>query len=244
MILQSNTSLGEYVHIVYLDDSKQEKNKNRFQVIGAVIVKDEIFDDLERHLGYTLHELAEQHVTGGFEEFHASDLLAGNKPFTDVKREQALAILGTAIAAVSDMGIPVIYGAVDLGKLYATNYATANPVDIAFRMCVRIVEEWFLENAHNGLGLLISDDSEKSVKNAMLNAFHLFRNRVRSSPATRGELGHLHDDMYFGDSKYSIGIQLADICTLLIGRHLAGYQDTEDLFQQMSGSVFRGEVAP
>ena len=168
---------GECVHIVYLDDSKQEKNKNRFQVIGAVIVKDEIFDDLEQHFGYTLHEVAERHVTGGFEEFHASALLAGSKPFEDVEREEAQLILSTAIEAVSAMEIPVVYGAVDLGKLSATNYATADPIDISFRICVRLIEEWFQTNEHNGLGLLISDESSNhKIKNAMQNAFHLFRN--------------------------------------------------------------------
>jgi len=142
------------------------------------------------------------------------------------------------------MSIPVVYGAVDLSKLYATHYATANPVDISFRICIEIVEDWFRENANTGLGLLISDESEKAVKNAMQNAFHLFRNRVLSSPPVRGKLEHLHDDMYFGDSKYSKGIQLADICTLVISRHLAGYSDTEDLYQQLSENIFRGSIEP
>ena len=48
----------------------------------------------------------------------------------------------------------------------------------------------------------------------------------------------------FGDSKYSIGIQLADICTFLIGRHLAGYEDTEHLYKQLSTSIFKGAVEP
>jgi hypothetical protein len=238
--------LGENVYIVYLDDSRQEKGKgnDHFQVIGAVIVNDAVFDDLEQHLGYYLYELVAPDVGEGFEEFHASDLLAGNRPFHNVKRERSIEILSTAIAALNSMDTPVVYGAVDLDKLHAANYATASPVDMAFRICVKLVEEWFSENAHDGLGLLISDESDKSVKHAMLNAFHLFRNRVISSPPTRGILEHLHDDMYFGDSKYSKGIQLADICTFLIGRHLAGYSDTEDLYQQLSESIVKSSVEP
>ena len=78
----------------------------------------------------------------------------------------------------------------------------------------------------------------------MFNAFHLFRNRTRSSPLVRGKLAHLHDDMYFGDSKFSKGIQLVDICTLLIGRHLVGYSDTEDLYQQLSENIVKSIVEP
>jgi hypothetical protein len=236
--------LGENVHIVYLDDSKQEETKQRFQLIGAVIVNDAVFNKLEQHLAYYLYELVEPDVGEKIEEFHSSDILAGRKPFEKVTRERAMQILSTAIAAVDEFHIPVIYGAVDLAKLCATDYATASPVDMAFRRCVRLVEEWFQEISPEDLGLLICDDGDKSVKSAMQKAFHLFRKRDIGSPPVRGILEHLHDDMYFGDSKYSRGIQLADICTFLIGRHLAGYSDTEDLYQQLSANIVKYSCEP
>jgi len=232
------------MHIVYLDDSKQEKARDRFQVMGAVLVNDAIFDSLEQDLAYYLYELVEPDAGEKIEEFHACDLLARSKQFAKIERARAIEILSTAVSAVDRMHIPVVYGAVDLAKLYATNYATANPVDISFRICVKLLEEWFKETSPDGLGLLICDDSDKPVRNAMLNAFHLFRNRAISSPMVRGELEHLHDDMYFGDSKFSKGIQLADICTFLIGRHLAGYSDTEDLYQKLSKSIAKFSVEP
>ena len=235
---------GANVYLIYLDDSRQEKVKSRFQVIGSVIVNDGHFDYLEQHLGYYLYELVQPDVAQQLEEFHASDILAGNKPFEGVKRERAIEILSNAVSAIVGMNIPVVFGAVDLSKLYASNYASANPVDMAFRICVKLIEEWFQEEAHDGLGLLISDESDTKVKHAMLNAFHLFRNRVIRSPPTRGILEHLHDDMYFGNSKYSKGIQLADICTLLIGRHLVGYSDTEELYQQLSANIVKYAIEP
>jgi hypothetical protein len=244
--------LGEHVHIIYIDDSKQDvKGKGRFQVIAGVIVDDQFFKTIEGYLGYVLYEQVLPHVTAGFDELHASDLLAGNKPFEAVKREQAMAILADAVELVESLPLPVVYGAIDLEKLWSTNYATANEVDMAFRICVKLVEEWFqgreAEPAFQSdanLGLLISDDSQKAVKNSMQNAFRLLRKRVVSSPPERGILEHLHDDMYFGDSKYSKGIQLADICALLIGRHLAGYSDTEDLYQRLSKHIFKSAVEP
>ena len=90
----------------------------------------------------------------------------------------------------------------------------------------------------------MSDNGDKGVKEAMLKSFHLFRNRAISSPLVRGVLEHLHDDMYFGDSKFSKGIQLADICTLIIRRHLAGYEDTEDLYQELSRSIVKHSMEP
>jgi hypothetical protein len=63
--------------------------------------------------------MAERHNHAGFEEFHACDLLAGNKPFEDVGRPEALGYFSAAIDAFVGGAIPVIYGAVDLGKLFA-----------------------------------------------------------------------------------------------------------------------------
>lgn len=235
----------EPMYLIYLDDSKQDKSRDKFEVLSAVLVDDQSFPALEAKLGY-LHEIIEPHVTDPtkFVEIHAADLLAGNSPFEKIQREWALTIFGEALTAIDDLKIPVIYSAVDLNKLYASNYATTNPIDMAFRMGLRQIEEWFGEYHPANFGLLIADDGDGKVKNSMLNAFHLFRRPVVSSPPRRGELSHVHDDMYFGSSKFSRGIQLADLCSLLIGRHLAGYSDTEALYKELSRHIVKSSVKP
>lgn len=50
--------------------------------------------------------------------------------------------------------------------------------------------------------------------------------------------------MYFGASEYSVGIQLADICALLVSRHLVGYDDTEEYYDQIKHLLFGGTVEP
>jgi Protein of unknown function (DUF3800) len=232
--------LGDHLRIVYIDDSKQE---NRYQLLCSIAVDDATFDDLEQHLGFFLYEMIQPDVGQEF-EFHATDALAANPPFDKIKRDKAIDIFETAIMAIEMLRIPVIYAAVDLKKLYATNYATTNPVDMAFRILVKLIEAWFKENEPSRLGLLICDDTDKSVKHAMQNAFHLFRKRTMTIPMYRGELEHLHDDMYFGDSKWSKGIQLADICALIIGRHLLGYSDTEDLYLKLEKHIAKCACEP
>lgn len=53
---------------------------------------------------------------------------------------------------------------------------------------------------------------------------------------------NLLDDMYFGDSADSVGIQAADMCAFLVRRHLAGKQDSEWPFKiiepHISGSIW------
>lgn len=242
--------LGENVHIVYVDDSKQykiveSKPPKEFQLIGGVIIEDTKFDLLEQELAYYLYELVQPEAGNKFERFHAADLLAGRAPFDKIERSRAIEILATGVDAVTRMRIPVVYAAVDMVKLKTTNYGSVEPKDMAFRGCLKLVEQWFQEANPAGLGLLVADNYDsKPLRDAFQSSFHMFRNRTMSSPIVRGMLQHLHDDMYFGDSKFSKGIQLADICMLLIGRHLLDWPDTEDLYQELNKSIVKRSTEP
>ena len=235
---------GDTVHIVYLDDSEQRTIKGmRYQVIGAVIIPDRDFPMIEQTLAYYVYEKVPEVPRMDF-EFHASDLWNGNKPFQDIKTDERKRLFSECVRVLEEWKIPIVYGAVHLDKLYGTLFSTANPIDIAFRVCAKAVEEWFCEQSPDGFGLLISDNGNQHVRNTVANSFRQYRQLVRSSPPSRGLLAHIHDDMYFGDSSFSVGIQLADICTLLISRHLVGYEDSEELYQRIQKLIFKGIVQP
>jgi hypothetical protein len=57
-------------------------------------------------------------------------------------------------------------------------------------------------------------------------------------------LGKLHDDMYFGDSSLSVGLQLADVVSFVVLRHLQGKEDTEFLFKQIERNIVFGKIEP
>lgn len=214
-------------------------------MIGGVIIEDRKFDLLEQELAYYLYELVQPEAGNRFERFHAADLLAGRPPFNNIVRARAIEILSTGVDAITRMKIPVVYAAVDMVKLKVTDHGSVEPKDMAFRGCLKLVEHWFQETTPDGLGLLVSDNCDsKLIRGAFQSSFHMFRNRAMGSPVVRGMLEHLHDDMYFGDSRFSKGIQLADICMLLIGRHLLDYSDTEDLYQELDKNIMERSLEP
>jgi hypothetical protein len=43
--------------------------------------------------------------------------------------------------------------------------------------------------------------------------------RLRQPIFPQGQAWHFRDDMYFGDSRESVGVQKADICTFFIAKH-------------------------
>jgi len=234
------------VNIVYLDDSKQDKIRDKkFQVIGAVIIPDDIFYDIEQDLGYYVYETVSEELLETF-EFHASDLWQGNPPFDIISAPERRRLFSEFVKILDEQKISIVYGAVDLCRLYGTIYASSNVIDMAFRLCAHALEDWFMQKSPDTFGLLICDDdrTNSKTKNAITNAFRQYRHFVRGSPPERGLLAHIHDDMYFGDSKFSVGIQMADVCTFLISRHLAGYDDTEEMYKRIEPLIFRGTIEP
>lgn len=59
-----------------------------------------------------------------------------------------------------------------------------------------------------------------------------------------GELFHFHDDMYFSDSRYSIGVQLADLCAYFIARHLNGDSETEGFYKMIQPHIVFSKSYP
>lgn len=230
------------MHIVYIDDSKQDTIRGKkFQVMAAVIISDDLFSSIEQELAYYVYERIPKELRDKC-EMHATDILNGNAPFDKLSQPERMELISQCVHVLEKWNIPIVYGSVDIDQLARTDYATANVIDIAFRRCAKAIEEWFRLNG--GFGMMIADNekSKQHEKSAILNVFRQFREFVRSSPPTRGLLEHIHDDIYFGDSKFSVGIQLADVCALLISRHLVGYDDTEALYKRVQKLICWGII--
>lgn len=239
--------LRNFVYITYMDDSGSTggnlaDKKSPFQIVGAIIIGDEEFSVAESLLANIIDQTVAEEFRSSF-EFHASDLWARNEPFEALSREQAESAIQQSLEIVQGLEIPVVYGAVDKKKLSEQLYSSASPLEMAFRKCVEHIEEWMSISAPNELAILIADDSDKG-KREMKNAFRQYRRKVRSLQHNRGKLEHLLDDMFFGASSDSLGIQLADVCNFVIERHLCEKQDTEHLYQIIKDRIFRATTFP
>lgn len=239
--------LRHFVYIAYMDDAGSTggnlADKNApFQMVGAIIMKDEQFDVTELLVADIVDHSVPEELRPSF-EFHASDMWAANKPFNNISRSEAEQAIIQSLEIVSGLEMPIVYGAIDKKKLSQELYSTANPLDMAFRSCVGHIEDWMRTYAPSELAVLIADDSDKG-RYAMKNAFRQYRRKVRSSQHNRGKLEHLLDDMFFGDSADSLGIQLADVCNFVIERHLCGKKDTEHLYEFIKDRIFRSTILP
>jgi hypothetical protein len=182
-----------------------------------------------------------------FEEFHASELYGGYGIFEGIDTETRFFAIKTLLSIIPDYKLPIVYGAVDLPKLHQQPYASANAIDTAFRLCLPAIEQVMGGEQYRSGGtefaLLIADDTNGDVKKMLKTSFRQLRRPVRP-PHWHPGTWHIHDEMYFGSSKDSVGIQLADLCSYFIGRHLEKDQTTEGFYQIFSDLIVHSKVVP
>lgn len=239
------------MYLAYLDDSSDES----YQIMTATVVPDNKFMTIEEYLASVIDEFVPEDKRDTF-EFHASAMFHGKPPFENLTRDDVLKIFEKCASIVVGAPLQISYGGVNMRNLRGGLYATAKPADVAFRLCLAGLESILVgleeDNRksatgihalrHEDFGILICD--EHKMKDELQKAFRANRRRLKSGSHNRGLLLHLHDDLYFGDSAYSVGIQITDICGFIILRHLENKHDTEYLYKMIEPQIRFGEVQP
>ena len=233
------------MHLVYVDDSSDNRD---IQVIAAVIVPDDDLLVIEKFLGLRIEMFVPEELRSKF-EFHAFKLWKREDEFSSLKHEQVRELFEGTATVVADSGIWIVYGGVDLRALRSGLYSTAQPIDVAFRLCMEGLHQWFVKTRPaDDLGILICDEMKQNVKKDMQQAYRAFRkNNKRGHSVGRAMSGifeYLHDDLYFGDSAYSVGLQLADMCSFLVRHHLSTNQETEYLYKRIEPKIYFSRMEP
>ena len=213
------------MHLAYADDSGTGNKAHAFQVMSIALIHDTEFRKLELLMGVAAEAIVPPGKLEEFEEFHAWEIYGGYGVFEGVDQTARFNVIKSLLEIVVAAKIPIIYGAVNKRRLNEMLYGSADPMDICFRICMQGIEKWMGEHHPKDFALLIVDDCEsKDIKKTLRKSFRQFREKLNRKPEPIDLLCplHLHDDMYFGNSKDSIGIQLADLCGYFISKHLRG----------------------
>jgi hypothetical protein len=243
------------VYLTYLDESDTKAKDSKWKVMGAVLLPSESFMMLEALSTFPIEGLVSEGQE--FTEFHACELYGGHKPFDQIAQTKRLEAIEFLLTAIPNCGIKVAYGAVNLDHLKKQPYASANSLDVAFRLCAKGITRWLAsqlvakmfrgivpDDSH--MTLFIADDCDPKDKSTLQKSFRSMRTSFRIPPkeGEDTELSFVHDDMYFGDSRYSIGIQMADLCSYFIARHLSGDAKTESFYKMIEPHIISAAQEP
>jgi hypothetical protein len=257
------------MYLAYIDDSDTKCKAKRWQVMAAVLIDHRDFKFAEIGMGVAQEVLGlSPEKLEKFEEFHACELYGGYGFFEGIDQEIRFDAMRRLLYLLSHFSMHVVYGAVDLEKLGNEIYASADPVDICFRVCLKGVPECLgaesmksvtaqldeeelyktekiipilLEHTMRQLAVVIVDDCDKKIKDSLHKTFRSIR--PKRTGADTG-FSSFHDDMYFGDSKYSLGIQLADACSYFIACHLEGDPEKESFYELIKPHIVYHEIHP
>lgn len=249
---QARLNLGSFVYIGYVDDAgstgtQLEDCQALFQVVGGPIVDVDLYTGIEDILAMHMQGIVPENEWDAF-EFHSCDMFHAQGPFAKLGQEKCRQLLQGAMEVISVLDCPILYGAVDKVKLKHQLYRSANPIDIAFRLYLESLEKWFdaksSAEAKIGQGMLILDQSRKDIRHFIEATFREKRKRPKPQEDRRGISLYLLDDVYFGDSKNSVGVQMADICVYFISRHLSGKADSEGFYNIIRDRIYQPKVFP
>jgi hypothetical protein len=177
--------------------------------------------------------------------FHAADLYQSAGPFNGLARAKATETLEACLHWIAANKIPIVFGAVDITSQSDGIREHPHPAAAAFTICAKGAELWMRENATDRLGVVIVDSSAgPDVRQAVQTAFRDLRRHVHAFGSNRLVLKHFHDDLYFGDSACSFGVQAADICAWFIYRHIGGLLDTERFYSIIESNIFHFRIVP
>ncbi len=210
-------------------------------IFGGILIDHRNFRDLKGAVGLAVHDILPADKADTFLEFHASDLFLGTRDFEGIPEEDRLNAFRRLIRIPTNLDAPYFYCAVDKKAVTNSAFGSAHPTDVGFRMCALAIDDWVrneldkkaktLSVANDSirlamlevpLSLLILDDCDKNIKGVLKDSFRALRQQTRESTGAwsqTGRLFHLHDDMYFGDSVDSVGIQVADACNYVMLRY-------------------------
>jgi hypothetical protein len=233
----------------YTDDSGRfDKKQSTYRILSTVLMRDRLFSPIEHVIGNLFPEFLPEEKWESFEEFHAWELFGGGYGIFDgIDQQRRFAAIESLLTIIPDYKLPIVYGAVDVRELQRRHYGSADPIDVAFRLCLEGISTVMgteqSESHGTEFALLIVDDTNRDNKKRLKQTYRELRKQVRP-PHWHPGTWYIHDDMYFGDSKDSIGIQLADLCSYFIGKHLESDAAAEHFYQIFSDQIAYSCIEP
>lgn len=241
-------------YLAYIDDSAVTDKRREHAVFAAVIVKDSEFKFLEGMSTNVKIWFADEMGIKAIDEFNAHNLFRGEGIFESIEEKKRFDCIQYLFEVVMDMAeMSVIYGSVNRTALDCMDIASVNPADVSFRKCVAGIDWWVASLSINNDGsigqdelciLIMDDTADVQLKKMLRQSYRALTRSPNPRQAAKSRLEHLHDDLYFGDSVDSVGLQCADACAYFIGLHLNEDQAGEHFYKMFEEKIKYSEVYP
>lgn len=243
-----------FVNLAYLDESGTDGH-SPIVMFGALVFPVGAFGRMELMHSTAIQQILPVDKIDEFKEFHAHDLYIGAGPFEGIDEVKRFTAIQVLLTAVKMEGLPYIYAAADRQKFTDSPFGSGKPLHTAFYMCLLGVEDWATAHHPNYSGIkqldwkdtclyILDDCDDKILKDQFRKTYRTLRVKHPFVPPHKSRLWHAHDDMFFGDSKDCLGIQMVDLCNYFVRRHLAGEPEPQNFYQMFSEQAICAKPEP
>ncbi|MGO9270432.1 MAG: DUF3800 domain-containing protein [Terriglobia bacterium] len=217
---------------------------SRFHVIAGPLIDSDVRLANEWDLANSLPGLVPPEMWERF-VFRACDLYHARPPFDKLGAEECHELLEKAMNLIKRHKFPILFGAVDELRLKRQVCASLDPADAAFRICHHSLDRWFRDLTIRESVILIADNSRADIRRQLAGACRSLGAMPGSDEVPPGApSSRLIDEICFGDSRCSPGIQLAGICAYVIARHLSGKPDVQGFYNIIREQIQPSQVWP
>lgn len=228
--------------------SSADMERQPIITVAAIIVHGDLQTlPIEKDAGEIVTELVPERLRRQF-EFHGKDLFPIHGRYRNWNLAQRHEVFKRFLGLIPKHNLPVIHASLHQEN-FLRLYEQSKPVVVAppaeeqaigprehlphgaaFLICASDIEVWFRTTAQFERGICIADDTK--TKPFLKRNLKGLRIGIASAPGPLVlQMDHLIDTMYFGDSRESIFLQLADACAFVIKRMALKRDDTRDFYE-------------
>jgi len=235
------------MYVAYFDESGNDHRSPFFTVAGVLVRSGEHLN-LEIHSAVVQDQLyrtiGEDSPPASF-EWKGSELFNRRGKFDPFTPEACIGAYRQFIELPGQSVAAAFVTSFEKQRLLESSCQSANMFSVGLTLCLPGVQRWMHENDPDNACVVVFDScSDKKDREALQESFQRVRGRVRP-PEWQLPWANIHDEMYFGDSAHSVGLQTADMFAYVLHRHDSGQNDPHaaELFAQVQPRIFyRGQL--
>jgi hypothetical protein len=226
------------VRIAYFDEAgRADEKREPYFVVGGVLIHGDLEWQPIEYVARCIVDLVPVEIRDGF-HISARRLYSGDKCFKGLlDRGQRMAILRAVVTQIIEKyKLPICYGAIRRSDLTARYPDLKDSIRLsvahqaAFDLCLRGFQNWFMREHPDEMAIAVADKvEERKLPSALKRLFATLRTHGLGDPFFI--LSNFVDALHFAFLSESIGLQLADVVSFIIRRHLMQETDTEELYK-------------
>jgi hypothetical protein len=224
------------VRIAYFDEAgTASETQEPFTVVGGVLLQgDTQWHPLEVHLQKLIGSYVPKELQPNF-VFHGTHLFSDHPKFRQlIPAESRFQLLRELLGVIVKFDLPVSYGAVTRSILtkalpqWKQKRRTSFGHQLAFTLCAMGFQGWFNREASDEVAICVADRIEQTQLSLKQDFAFLRTRGLPASPLLT--LFNFVDALHFAASEESFGLQLADVVSFVIKRHLMGKADSDEFY--------------